>query len=226
MAWVAALVGAAYQGYNSHAKNKKAKQANARNAALFGEQGPDYVGNAIAGYSGGNQFQRDLTGIAQGTYFDPLALARPVNMLNKAGDTNMQRVSAQLGRTNMSGGLANAYALANKTTTQGNKSALVQNYGLWRERQRRSDIGWVNDMQNTNLNRRAGLNREIADRYENTTSPWADAAGAFLGSYAGSSSPNFFQGVGGGTKNNSNIQVGPYKDPYKNNQGQPWWMAQ
>jgi hypothetical protein len=224
MAWVAALVAAAYQGYSSHQKNQQAKKANARNAALFGDQGPDYVGNAIAGYEGGNQFQRDLTGIAQGTYFNPLALARPINMLNKAGDTNMQRVAATLGRSNMSGGLANAYALSNQIGTQGNKSALVQNYGLWREKQRRADLGWINDMRNTDLNRRAGLNKEIADRYENTTSPWADAAGSFIGSYAGSSSPNFFQGFGS-NKGNSNIQVGPYKDPYKDNQGKPWWAV-
>ena len=201
-----------------------ARQANARNASLFGEQGPDYIGNAIAGYSGGNQYQKDLTGIAQGTYFDPMALARPISMLNKAGDTNMQRVSAQLGRSNMSGGLANAYALANQTTTQGKKSALVQNYGLWREKQRRADLGWINDMRNTDLARRAGNSREIANRYENTTSPFADAAGSFIGSYAGSTSPNFFQGLGS-QRQGSNIQVGNrrYPELAENPRPKNWW---
>ena len=148
MSWISGLVsgvaaGAGVRGANASANtHNKFWQPGTINKYAQGMN--PWVWNAIQGRQGnGNQFSQDMYNIAQGKDMSPWLLNQPLNQINKGADNNMAKMTSQLGRSNMSGGLANAYALSNQMGKQNATANLYQNYGQWREQQRRSDMDWL-----------------------------------------------------------------------------------
>jgi hypothetical protein len=182
MAWIAGVVAAAAGLWQQHDQNRKAKQSNRRLGQFSGRN--KIFEDAISGRykGGGTQFQQDMYKIAQGQDISPYLLSQPLSQVNKGAATNMNQMTAQLGRSNMSGGLANAYALSNRMGQQNNVANLFQNYGQWREGQRRSDLNWLTGGYNEALDRDIGLN----DKFQQPGNPFLTGAMAGLGAYAAS----------------------------------------
>jgi hypothetical protein len=68
----------------------------------------------------------------------------PYQQIAQSGNMNMQRMGSLIGRSNMAGsGMANMYAMANLATQGTQRAGVAQQYGLWREQQKRNDINSV-----------------------------------------------------------------------------------
>jgi len=117
-----------------------------------------WIWDAIQGKMGfgGTQFQTDLFNILQGKDISPYLLNNPLNQLNQGSNQNLARFQSLVGRNNSGGGLANAYGLANQGGRNTAIANLMNQYGQWREQQRRSDINWglgqVQNSQNMGFN--------------------------------------------------------------------------
>jgi len=117
------------------------------------QQGLDY------GQYGGNQldqmrmgqpmgYQGALNQIVQNPgYIDPTLMNYNLNQSNQMGQQNLQAAQGMLGRSNMQGGLANAYALANQGQTSNRNAGIFQNYALARNQQMRADVDWTTQQQ-------------------------------------------------------------------------------
>ena len=148
MSWISGLVGGISAGAgvrganNSAGVHNKFWQPGTINQYAQGMN--PWVWNAMLGKGQGQGgLQGDLYNLAQGKDISPWLLNNPLAQANQSASTNMARMQSQLGRSNMSGGLANAYALSNAMGRQANVSNIFQNYGQWREQQRRSDLNWL-----------------------------------------------------------------------------------
>jgi hypothetical protein len=187
---VAAIVAAAAGAWQQHDKNRKSKAANRRQQEFANRMAGRNTSfeDAISGRygGGGTGFQRDMYKIAQGQDLSPWLLNQPLNQINRSADTNMASLTAQLGRSNMSGGLANAYALSNQMGRQNSTANLFQNYGQFREQQRRSDLDWLTGGQGRQLDRDIGVQQGSLDRFQESGNPALAGAMAGIGTYAGS----------------------------------------
>jgi hypothetical protein len=217
MAWIAAVVAAAAGAWQQHDKNRKSRRANDRQRDFANRMaGRNTIfEDAISGRygGGGTGFQRDMYKIAQGQDISPYLLNQPLNQINRGADTNMQRMTAQLGRSNMSGGLGNAYALSNQMGAQNARANLFQNYGQFREQQRRSDLDWLTGGQGRALDRDIGVQQGSLDRYQERGDPWSAGIMAGIGTYAGAGGTWGRPGQPSQSPQGSNIQVGGNGNP-------------
>lgn len=200
------FLGAAGAGLSSLGKERSANKYNSYLNNMYSVQnGPllaraallnPYLTNALKGDYGSTNFQRDFTNIAQGRDISPYLLNQPLNQLNRGYASNMSKMQSLLGRSNMSGGLANAYALANMGGRNNAISNLYNQYGQWREGQRRADLNWLMGQYNNNLgmsldmiNRQMGLYQNPPNRTERAgnmlTGFLTGASGGFLGGGGG-----------------------------------------
>jgi len=230
MGWISGLVsgigaGAAVRGHNAQVgKQNQFWQPGTINN--YAKQFNPWVWNAIQGQGQGQGgFQGDLYNIAQGKDISPWLLNQPMNQINRSADTNMARVTAQLGRSNMSGGLGNAYALSNQMGRQNATANLYQNYGQWREQQRRSDLDWL--MGQIHGSQQQGWN--MAGQHQFKKNSW-EKLGAFGQAFVAGSGGSFGQDKKSQPQQTSQIQSGQPQSPYVNslgtqgnwNQGMQW----
>jgi len=185
MAWVTGLIGAAGSGINSLGQNQAAKQQNKfwqpSTINNYAQQFNPWAWNAIQGRQGNTAFSRDMYNIAQGKDISPYLLNQPLNQINRGADTNMAKMQSMLGRSNMSGGLANGYALSNRMGRQNATANLYQNYGQWREQQRRTDMDWLMNQ----INRSQAQGGELAGKHQFKQNPMQMIGGMVNGFIGG-----------------------------------------
>ena len=73
-------------------------------------------------------------------YMDPRQMNYGLTMSAQQGQQNMQDFAAQVGRGGFEGGMATAYALANRAAQSQRNNQMWQQYMMAREQQRRGDI--------------------------------------------------------------------------------------
>jgi hypothetical protein len=117
-------------------------QLNARAGAL----NPWLMG-ALGNDPGTSGYQQNLFNIAQNPgYIDPSLMNLPFHLSAQRANQDMNRAQGILGRT-MGGqgvsGLGNAYALANQAGRTARDVGTAQQYSLFREQQRRADLGFI-----------------------------------------------------------------------------------
>jgi hypothetical protein len=161
----------------------------------YAQQMNPWVWGAVNGQQGTTGFQKSLYDLAQGNDISPYLLNQPLNQINQGANRNMQSLTAQLGRSNMSGGLANAYALSNQMGRQNATANLYQNYGQWREQQRRSDLNWLLGQIQQSQQQGANIGSNIAQSHTFKKN-FFQKLGAFGQAYAAGS------GGGGGMPSN------------------------
>lgn len=144
--------------YNPNRINNSAAALNPWLAQLFG------MPNKYNAWrpSGNDAFMQDLRKIYSGQDISPYLLNQPLNQINQGQNQNLARVSSMLGRSGLSGGLANTYALANLAGGNNAKANLYQQYGQWREQQRRNDINNIFNLWGQSQNLAAGMNQQQA----------------------------------------------------------------
>jgi hypothetical protein len=172
-----------------------------------------WVWNAMRGIQGnGNQFSQDMYNIAQGKDISPYLLNQPLNQINQSYNGNMANMTAQLGRSNMSGGLGQAYQLANQMGRQNATANLYQNYGQWREQQRRSDLNWLMGLMQNSQNQ--GFN--LAQNHVFKKNFW-EKLGAFGQGFVGAS------GMGGGGQKTDSTKPADFGNSQNaRDYGSPW----
>ena len=166
MSWVGGMVGAIGSGFRSTGKNAEIRASNKFYGNLYHPQNVNSYAGAlnpwiasVLGYTpkgGWSQFggkygmnptkspiYGDLQKIARGQDISQYLMNQPLNQINQGYNNNLQRAQSMLGRSAGGGGLANSYALANQAGRNNATANLYQNYGQWREQQRRSDINWL-----------------------------------------------------------------------------------
>ena len=205
MAWITGLIGAAGSGIGSLGANKAAKAQNKfwqSGTINKNAQGMNpWAWDAVQGKQGnGNQFSQDMYNIAQGKDMSSWLLNQPLNQINRGADTNMAKMQSQIGRSNMSGGLANAYSLTNRMGKQNATANLYQNYGQWREQQRRSDMDWLMGL----VGKSQQQGGELADKYVFKKNFW-EKLGAFGQGFVG--------GMGGGGMSSPDSKPKDAKSP-------------
>lgn len=108
---------------------------------------------ALNGQRGTNAYQQNIYDIASNPgYIDPRLMNQSYTQSAQRQGTDLQAAQAMLGRNAVGGGtgLGQAYALANQAARTGRDTQLGQQYALWREQQRRSDLDWLaNQVQNS-----------------------------------------------------------------------------
>jgi hypothetical protein len=118
---------------------------------LYGQQaqgGPDVSGSGYA---------QSIRNIAHDPgYIDPTLQNAPLQQSAQRANTDYATAQGRLGRgafgsTGGTGGVASGYALANKGLQTQRDVGIQQQYGLWREAQRRSDLNWLMGAQNQTL---------------------------------------------------------------------------
>jgi len=234
MAWITGLVGAAGSlagslGQNSATKTQnKFWQPNTINNYARGMN--PWAWDAIEGKQGGTGFSKDMYNIAQGKDISPWLLNQPLNQINRSADTNMARMTSQLGRSNMSGGMADSYALTNQMGKQNATANLYQNYGQWREQQRRADMDWLMGL----IGKSQDQGGALASKHQFKQNPMqmlggmvngfmgGMGLGALGGSNTSSTSSSRYRGGGtkdswGNTPNSTNSMMG-----YQNTQAYPF----
>lgn len=225
MPWIAAIVaaGAQYMGQRKAAKDSNKAMASMANAdwgkdnpwlaAAMGKQG-NYNVNRNSG------FYQDLNKMVNGQDISPWLLNNPMAQLNQGSASNLSKMQGIIGKSNAEGGLANSYALANIGGLNSAKANLMQNYGQYRENQRRNDfsniMGWMGNAQD----RAAGRSTQMMNSYQqpmNGASAFGNLVQGGLAAY-GAMGNKFFTGKDNG---GSTVQTGanPQYSPYVNSLG-------
>ena len=202
MSWITSTIGAIGGGLTSHGRAKEQKKSNAFYERLFSP-------NSIYGYAArtnpwlfyalggampksgwGSAFNPnsgilpDLQKIVSGQDLSPYLLNQPLNQLNRGYGQNLARMQALIGRSGGQGGLANAYALANLGGRNNAISNLYQNYGQFREKQRRSDLDWLFGLTQAANTQGLNMAQAYGNKWSQPTSFLTAAGNAALG-YAG-----------------------------------------
>lgn len=135
-------------------QNQYARDAAARlspsNVMMAARQFNPQLYAALAGQRGSGGYQNSLYDIAQNPgYIDPKLMNAPYLQSAQRQQSDLQGVQAMLGRNAIGGstGLGQAYALANLGGRTARDTQLGQQYALWREQQRRSDVDWLSNQQ-------------------------------------------------------------------------------
>lgn len=143
-------------------------------AALMG--GGKQVPNGATG------FGPDLQRLVNGQDLSQYSLNLPLQNSQRSYNQNLDRFSAMLGRSGAQGGLGQTYALANMAGANNARANIYQQYGLWREGQRRQDIGTIFDWLARNQQTAVGLAGSLGQSYaqpQNSAQTWAGALQGF-----------------------------------------------
>jgi hypothetical protein len=211
--WMGGAISAIGAGFGTRGYNRQADNMNRyyermytpSNINSYAQQYNPWSWDAIAGKYGntGTQFQQDMYKIAQGQDISPWLLNNPLNQLNQGSNQNLARMQSIIGRTGGQGGLANAYALANLAGNNTSKANLMNNYGQWREQQRRSDLNWLLGQVQDSQNRGLQNVNSIAGSHQFKKN-WMERMAIGLGAYGA--------GSGGGESANP-VPNAPYSMP-------------
>lgn len=154
---VGAIGGAAGGFFNSRSakKSSRAQAQTMRDAAMMMSSGNvlnraqaynPYIFNALMNPNKAttNPFQQQMNNLAGNPgYIDPALMNLPLTQAMRGQQQGMMAAQGQLGRSGMEGGIGDAYALASQAALTGQRAGIMQNYSLWREQQRRSDMDWL-----------------------------------------------------------------------------------
>lgn len=154
MPWLAGVIGgiAQYAGQRqaANSQNNWAKQmyqpglAQGWNPWLFSALGQNVMGSHDPSSSRyvdrQSGYYQDLQKLVNGQDISPYLLNQPLNQINQGANQNMAKFQSMVGRSGMTGGLANAYALSNLGQRNTSIANLYNQYGQWKEQQRRNDI--------------------------------------------------------------------------------------
>lgn len=158
MAWVPAVIAgaSAIAGWYQNKRKNDKERAQANSAAntpgwgynpwiysALGQNVPGAMDRNSPNYVGNSGFYKDLVKLVNGEDLSQYLLNNPRNQLNRGYNTNMQRVQALLGRQGGTTGLGTSYALANIAGRNNALASLYNQYGQWREQQRRTDLNWI-----------------------------------------------------------------------------------
>lgn len=209
--WAGGTVSAIGAGFSTRGYNRQADNMNRyyermyapSNINSYAQQYNPWTWDAIAGKygTGGTNFQRDMYKIAQGEDISPWLLNNPMNQLNQGSQQNLARMQSIIGRNNAGGGMANAYALANVGGLNTSKANLMNNYGQWREQQRRSDLDWLLGQ----IKSSQGMGMQNVDKIAGShqfKKNWMERVGIGLAAYG--------SGSGGGQNTNPPPQAQSY----------------
>jgi hypothetical protein len=209
---------------------------NPSNVNKYAQQYNPWIWDAIQGKNGtgGTQFQTDIYNIMQGKDISPYLLNNPMNQLNQGANQNLARFQSMVGRNNSGGGLANAYALANLGGRNVAMANLMNQYGQWREAQRRSDINWGLGQVGQSQDRGQATADRIAQSHTFEKNFW-QKLGISAAGYGGTASPlnaqngqMAYRGNGTtdswgnipSTQNSNSGYQDPYQYPYGASNGQ------
>lgn len=153
-------LGSAYLGSQGAKDQQDSQNAMYKNAAAG--LSPNAINNAsrqlnpwLAGalngsYDPNNQYSMALYNMAQNPgYIDPSVMSNAYRTSNQQGQADLSRAMGMLGRqtgAQSSGGVSNAYALANNAAQSSRDADTMQKYNLWREQQKRADIAQLQQM--------------------------------------------------------------------------------
>lgn len=148
------LAAGALQGYSARKGQKQQnaylnKAANQYNAPQMLDWMKMMNPQFMAGYSGKatsgpGQYIAQMAN--QPGYIDPALMNEAYRMSSQRAQNDLIAAEGKLGRSNMSGGLANAYTLANLGARTARDVNTAQQYALWREQQKRVDLDWLQRM--------------------------------------------------------------------------------
>jgi len=195
--WMGGVTSAIGAGFATRGYNRQQDNQNRYYERMFApgtinayaQQYNPWTWDAIAGKYGdsGTQFQQDMYKIAQGKDISPYLLNNPLNQLNQGANQNLARFQSMVGRNNSGGGLANAYALANLGGLNVSKANLMNQYGQWREQQRRSDLNWLLGQVHDSQTRGQGTVDRLTQSRQFKKN-WMERVGIGLAAYGSGSS--------------------------------------
>lgn len=79
-------------------------------------------------------------------YIDPKLMNMPLLLSAQRAQSDLTAAAGKIGKSGTSGGIGNAYALANQAGQTMRDMQTHQQYGLWREQQKRADLNWLQSM--------------------------------------------------------------------------------
>ena len=237
MGWVGGMMGAIGSGFKSTGKNAEIRASNKFYGNLYHPQNVNAYANglnpwigSVLGYQpqqGWGSFTRrmgfdprtspiygDLQKIASGQDISKYLMNQPLNQINQGYNNNLQRAQSMLGRSAGGGGLANTYALANQAGRTNATANLYQNYGQWREQQRRSDINWLLGQWGGAQGNAMNLLQSYGNKWQqpaNFATVTGDNIQAFMAGASG--------GMGGGDQSGGSIDINKLMQMFKGMQG-------
>ena len=144
-------------------------------------------------------------------YIDPRIMNQSLNMNAAGAQGSLQAGIAQMGRSAMMGGMADAFAMANKGMETRNRMGIMQNYDIDRANRTRSDISQGQGMLNQAYTNVGATQGAAAGFIANQQAPqnWmqigSQAISSGLSAYGG------MQGIGGG--GTSSFSPNTYQQP-------------
>lgn len=217
MSWISGAVGAAGGILSSMGRSREQRKSNKFYADLYspnrvnsyaaqlnpwlfsalGAQAPKGGwGNMFANPNQG--MMGDLRKIIGGQDLSQYLLNQPLNQINRGAQQNLQQFQGMVGRSGMQGGLANAYGLANLGGRNNAIANMYNQYGQWREQQRRSDLDWIFSQIAGAQGQGTGLLNAYGSRWGQPTSSLTTIGNGALG-FAAGSGMGMFGGGGSGT---------------------------
>lgn len=221
------LASAGLQAYGARQQMKNAQQQLSPQQILYMMQqfNPGLYAALTGGDMGqyrGTQYEQ-IANIANNPgYIDPRLMNAPMQQSAQRGQSDLIAAQGMIGRSGAGGGLANAYALANKAAQTQRDVGTQQQYTLWREQQRRQDLDWLQQMYSGLMGQATGTATQMAG-IQGAMPTWAGMAGNALGSglgvYGMMRPPQANEPPGGWASNNAGGWGSPDVTPYRQNPG-------
>ncbi len=232
MPWVAAIaaVGSIAKGIGDR---KRSKRQNQITAGAAGMMGPEQVMGGMQQYNpglfgavqGGQMPQQpgygqNMWNLANNPgYIDPQLQNAPFAQSAHRMTNDFVEAQGRLGKSNMRGGLASGYALANLGARTQRDVQTQQQYSLWRENQRRADLSFISNQYNQLMNSTMmgqGQQANMFSQQQAGQNAWG------MGANALSSGLSAYGGMGGGGMSNPNQLAGQGIYQWGNNAPTPW----
>lgn len=209
---IANAMGSRKQTQSQNAYYQHASQLNSARATMGGMQ--QYNPGLFGAMQGGNMPQQP--GYAQNMwnmannpgYIDPQLMNAPLQMSQRRMTNDFVEAQGRLGRSSMRGGLSSGYGLANLAARTQRDVQTQQQYALWRENQRRQDLGFITNQYNQLMQTTMGGQQAQAAPYMQMQAP--QSGWTSLGN-AASSGLAAYGGMGGGGNPNALASQGVYQ---------------
>lgn len=171
---------------------------------------------------------QNLANIAQNPgYIDPKLMNMPMQLSQMKQQQDLTAAQGKLGKSGMRGGLSSSYALANQAGRTMRDVQTQQKYALWREQQRRADMGFIQNAYQQLMGQSQGAAGGMANMLGQQQAPMGIAG--MLGN-AGQSALGVYgsmPGAGGGGMAASPMMQGTSgpSGPQMAGQSNQWWNS-
>lgn len=127
---------------------------------------------------------------------DPSLMNMPFHLSAMRQNQDLARAQSLLGKSGGPGisGIGNAYVGANLAARTARDVGTAQNFAMWREQQKRADLGMIQNALNAALGQAAGAAGGQAQMYQQPLNAW-QMGGNMIGAGMGAMAP--FMGQGG-----------------------------